>query len=239
MSINLEPLKTENLTELFIEKFEELIISGAFPVGEKLPSERELAVKLGVSRPVVHEGLLDLEYKGLVRVIPRTGTVINDFRKTGSLTLLNSLVKYHDRGLEPGLLKSLLDVRMLFETENARLASVNRTDEDVKELNRIILAENSCRKNDVDLIVKTDFDFHLSIALAGGNSVYPMLLNSFRTVYTTLTGEFYKLPGVIDEVFPLHKKITEAVEAKNPVKSSKLMNKLLKHGEEKLLSTYK
>jgi len=59
----LKPIRTESLKDVFISRFEELILSGSFPVGQKLPSERELALQLGVSRPVVHEGLVDLAAK--------------------------------------------------------------------------------------------------------------------------------------------------------------------------------
>ncbi len=50
----LEPIRTESLKELFIKRFEELILSGKFPIGQKLPSERELALQLNVSRPVAN-----------------------------------------------------------------------------------------------------------------------------------------------------------------------------------------
>ena len=51
----LKPIRNESLKEIFIKRFEELIISGKFSVGQKLPSERELALQLGVSHPVVHD----------------------------------------------------------------------------------------------------------------------------------------------------------------------------------------
>ena len=73
MQVLLKPIRTESLKELFIRRFEELILSGKFPIGQKLPSERELALQLNVSRPVVHEGLVDLAAKGLVTMIPRVG----------------------------------------------------------------------------------------------------------------------------------------------------------------------
>ena len=53
----LEPLKTDSLVEAFVKRFEELILSGKITIGQQLPSERELAKTLGVSRPVVHDGL--------------------------------------------------------------------------------------------------------------------------------------------------------------------------------------
>ncbi len=51
----LKPIKTESLKEVFVARFEDLILSGKLSIGQKLPSERELAMQLNVSRPVVHD----------------------------------------------------------------------------------------------------------------------------------------------------------------------------------------
>ncbi|MBW1814590.1 MAG: FadR family transcriptional regulator, partial [Deltaproteobacteria bacterium] len=113
----LKPIKSESLKEIFISRFENLILSGKLSIGQKLPSERELALQLGVSRPVVHEGLVDLASKGLITLTPRIGTVVNDYRTEGSLAMLTSLFNYHDGQLQPAILESVLDMRMLFERE--------------------------------------------------------------------------------------------------------------------------
>ena len=134
MQEHLKPIRTESLKDVFINRFEELILSGTFPVGQKLPSERELALQLGVSRPIVHEGLVDLAAKGLVNLIPRVGTIVNDYRKEGSLSLLTSLVNYLQGDLEPELLTSLLEMRLLFEVETARLTALNRTQEQLESI---------------------------------------------------------------------------------------------------------
>jgi DNA-binding FadR family transcriptional regulator len=125
----LKPIKSESLKDICVARLEELILSAKLSTGQKLPSERELALQLGVSRPVVHEGLVDLAAKGLVTMKPRVGTVVNDYRKEGSLFLLTALVNYHQGQLDPNLLRSLLDMRLLFEVETARLAALHRSDE--------------------------------------------------------------------------------------------------------------
>ena len=73
MEALLTPIKTESLKDVFVLRFEELILSGKFGIGQKLPSERELALQLGVSRPVVHEGLVELSSRGLVTLTPPRG----------------------------------------------------------------------------------------------------------------------------------------------------------------------
>ena len=230
----LKPIRTESLKDVFIKRFEELILSGKFPVGQKLPSERELALQLGVSRPIVHEGLVDLAAKGLITLIPRVGTIVNDFRKEGSLSLLTSLVNYHQGYLEPGLLVSLLDMRLLFEVETARLAAANRNQEQLDSIRALLQEEDSINHQDVESISELDFDFHHLIALASGNHIYPLLLNSFKHCYLNLAGQFFSDPIVVPVVFDFHKKMAKAIKDKNEKSAAGIMRRMLDHGAENL-----
>ena len=230
----LKPIRTESLKDVFIKRFEELILSGKFPVGQKLPSERELALQLGVSRPIVHEGLVDLAAKGLITLIPRVGTIVNDFRKEGSLSLLTSLVNYHQGYLEPGLLVSLLDMRLLFEVETARLAAANRNQEQLDSIRALLQEEDSINHQDVESISELDFDFHHLIALASGNRIYPLLLNSFKHCYLNLAGQFFSDPIVVPVVFDFHKKMAKAIKDKSEKFAAGIMRRMLAHGAEHL-----
>ena len=187
----LSPLKAESLKEVFVSRFEEFILSGKLAIGQKLPSERELALQLGVSRPVVHEGLVDLAAKGLVTIKPRVGTVINDYRKQGSLAILSSLINYHDGAIEPKLLNSMLEMRLLFEVEAAGLAALRRNEDHMAAFREILEKEKQAGTRKLEKIVKLDFEFHHLIAMASGNIVYPLLINSFRQVYTNLSRQFF------------------------------------------------
>jgi fatty acid metabolism transcriptional regulator FadR len=230
----LKPIRTESLKDVFIRRFENLILSGKFPIGQKLPSERELALQLGVSRPVVHEGLVDLAAKGLVTMLPRVGTVVNDYRKEGSLSILTSLVNYHQGNLEPGLLVSLLEMRLLFEVETIRLAARHRNREQLDVLCTLLRKEDTINHQDVAAICELDFDFHHLIALASGNHIYPLLLNSFKHCYTNLSGQFFSDPTVVPVVFEFHQKMVKAIKDKNEKSAARIMERMLSHGAEHL-----
>jgi GntR family transcriptional repressor for pyruvate dehydrogenase complex len=230
----LTPIRAESLTDVFIRRFEDLILSGKFPIGQKLPSERELALQLGVSRPVVHEGLVDLAAKGLVSMIPRVGTMVNDYRREGSLSILTSLVNYHQGNLEPGLLVSLLEMRRLFEVETARLAALNRNQEQLDFLYTLLQKENTLNYQEVEAISELDFDFHHLIALASGNHIYPLLLNSFKHCYANLAGQFFSDPTVVPVVFDFHTKMVKAIKDKNEKSATRIMRRMLDHGAENL-----
>jgi len=233
----LRPIKTEALKDICVARFEELIISGKLSPGQKLPSERELALQLGVSRPVVHEALVDIAAKGLVSLKPRVGTIVNDYRKDGSLALLNSLVNYHDGKLEPKLLDGLLEMRILFEMENAKLAARNRTDLQASELKKIVKKEEDEDIKNIDSLIDLDFEFHLLLAMATDNFSYPLLLNSFKQFYTNLTGLFFRNTSVIPVVFEFHNNLADAVEKRDEKTALEIMENLLSHGEKYLRAT--
>ena len=230
----LKPIRTASLKDVFIKRFEELILSGTFPVGQKLPSERELALQLGVSRPVVHEGLVDLAVKGLVTLIPRVGTIVNDYRKEGSLSLLTSLVNYHQGELEPELFASLLEMRLLFEVETARLTALNRTREQLESFYALLREENQIDNVRTEKISELDFNFHHLVALSSGNHIYPLLLNSFKQCYINLAGQFFNDSTVVPEVFNFHKQLVKAFEEKNEKTAVHIMKRMLTHGAEQL-----
>lgn len=230
----LDPVKTDSLKDICIKRFEGLILSGAFAAAEKLPPERELAKRLGVSRPVVHEALVDIAAKGLVTITPRKGTMVNDFRRQGSVSLLISLLEYQDGKLDASLLDGLLTMRLLVEIENVRLAARHRTDVQLEELNNILHQETTADHTDIEKIMQLDFEFHLIIAIATDNLLYPLLLNSFKAVYTNLSGQFFKDFTVVDVVFDYHQKIVTAISDQDETLAADLMHQMLSHGEDRL-----
>ena len=230
----IEPIRTDSLKDIFVLRFEELILSGKVKIGQKLLPERELALQMGVSRPVVHEGLVELASRGLVSLKPRFGAIVNDYRKEGSITLLASLIQYQKGKLEPELLESLLQMRLLLEPPFARFAAENRTLEQVLEFYAILENEEAADRRNTQKITDLDFEFHLLIAVASGNTVYPLLLNSFRQVYTNLTGQFFKDPQVTATVHKYHKDMVKAIECGNGPKARSIMKEILQHGEKYL-----
>jgi GntR family transcriptional regulator, transcriptional repressor for pyruvate dehydrogenase complex len=232
----LDPIRNESLPDMFVARLEKLILSGQLAIGRKLPPERELAQQLGVSRPVVHEGLVDLAFKGLVSMRPRVGAVVNDYRKEGSLAVLVSLMHYHNGGLDPKLLRSSLAMRRLFEMETARLAAANRTKEHLGAFRAVLAEEKIADRGNAESISNIDFRFHHLIALASDNFVYPLLLNTFRQFYTAMTRIFFGNPGVIPIVFQFHRKLVSQIADGDENAAANTMEKILEHGEKHLLS---
>ena len=76
-----EKISNISLTDLFVAQIEGKILSGELSVGDKLPSARELTTLIGVSRPVISAGLIELEKMGFVEIKPRQGAYVCDYRR--------------------------------------------------------------------------------------------------------------------------------------------------------------
>lgn len=234
MQQSLQPLKVQSLKEACISRLEGLILSGELKIGERLPSERDLAARLNISRPVLHEALVDLNAKGLVQIIPRRGVFVNDFRRFGSCALLSSLLSFNNGQLDPAFAQSLIGMRLTLETETARLAALNRTPQHLAEFRDILQQEAAADCGNWPFLTQLDFSFHLLVAIASGNLVYPLILNSFCGVYTSMTGEFFRRycgSPVVQAVFAYHARLTAEIEACQAEKAAAAMTEMLKHGE--------
>ncbi|MBI9050591.1 MAG: FadR family transcriptional regulator [Anaerolineaceae bacterium] len=234
IQLPVQQIQLPSLKEACVQQLETLILSGELRMGERLPPERDLAAQLNISRPILHDALVDLETKGLLEIIPRRGTYVSDYRRNGSLAILSSLLNYHDGSLNQELMGSMLEMRLLIESETGRLAAVNRTEEQLKEFQIILDDEKSTPCNEVQTLTNLDFAFHHLIAIASGNQIYPLILNSFRTVYTSITGDFFSKyydTSVIRTVHQFHQNIIEAIQRQDVEGTHQLMIKMLNHGE--------
>lgn len=231
----LTPIRAESLKQVFVTRFEALILSGKLSIGQKLPSERELALQLGVSRPVVHEGLVALASKGLITMKPRVGAIVNDYRRSGSPDILNSLFNYHQGRLDPAILSSILSMRILFEVETARLAALNRTEAHLEEFQDLLKREAAIDHADVEALVEVDFSFHHLITLATDNQIYPLLMNSMKSIYTNLTRQFFMDSSVVPRVFGYHREMVDALQGSDEKAAVRIMKRILRHGEKQFI----
>lgn len=237
MNLPLEPLRVHSLKEACVARLEGLILSGELKAGEKLPAERDLAAQLNISRPVLHEALVELAAKGLVTIQPRHGVLVNDFRTSGSVAILASLLAYHHGELDPRLVESMFAMRALIERETARLAAEQATPVQLEQLRALLERESQLTCRDMDALTALDFEFHHLVAIASGNLVYPLIINSFKSVYTHFTGLFFSRccqTPVMDEVFAYHRQLVQAIQQRQPQAAAQIMADLLAHGEKHL-----
>ncbi len=136
----------------------ELIDSGAFPPGSRLPAERELAEKFGVSRVSIREAAIALQAQGRIEIRSGSGSYVQD----GSKLL--------GRGMPKAGPFELTEARALFEAEAAALAAPMMTDEILEELEGYIRAMIGDDPDSGLTHEEADEKFHLTIAQATNNS---------------------------------------------------------------------
>lgn len=218
----------------FVHHIEASIVAGNYTMGTTLPAEKDLAAKLRLDFKEVHEGITELTKTGLISVIPGIGIVINDYRKFGSFSILSTLFNYNNGPFEPGLLSNLLELRELIEIQSTRLASQRRTQNHIYQLEQIISQERTIHRENIPGIVDLDYNLHHIITMASGNSIYSLLMNSFKKLYTSLAAVFFTFENTIDEVFEFHVQLTDSIKQKNESQAVEIMTRIIKHGEEHL-----
>lgn len=187
-------ISSPTLRELFVQQLEDLILSGKLKIGEKLPTERQLAESMQVSRSVVNNGLSDLEKKGFLVVKPRSGTYVEDYRKNGTLDTLISIMKFNGGRLRNDEVKSILEVRIALDTLAARLCIPNITDEEVEVLHQDV--ERIRKAGGIGEASEAAFDFQHDFALFSKNTLIPLIFQSFHTPVFTLWERFCTLYGI-------------------------------------------
>ena len=213
----------------FIYEIEKKIISGEWKIGDRLPTERELVEEFATSRTVVNAALAELAQKGFLSINPRQWTKVADYMKDGKLDVLYSVIRHNGENIDLNLMQGILDARKTVETESVILACKNRTDEDIKELEEIIAAENET--DDMEQRIALDFRFHHMLCVAGHNPVYPLIMNSFEPIGKKYLKIFYSM---IDETYKIsveHIDIVNAIKNRDTEKAVIALDTLLTEGE--------
>ena len=171
---NFSEIKVETPVDKIIRQIRSLITSGQLNSGDKLPPERKLAEKLGVSRTHVRDAIRKLEFYGILKTLPQSGTVVAGMGITALEGLITDVLK-----LEKTDFISLVETRVILETNSAKLAAERRTSEDIIEIEKALKAyEEKVKLNEP--AVEEDLMFHLKIAEASKNAV----LKSFMLIIT-------------------------------------------------------
>lgn len=178
------------LLDNFIEKGQKQIISSLKELinfknlepGDKLPSERMLAEKFNVTRSNLREALQTLEFYGLVKSIPQSGTFVADIGVTALNGMIDDIL-----GLPEPTFKNLVEARIFLELKAVKLAAKRRTEEDLLHMENT-LAEYSEKVIRGEDAVQEDLLFHLAIAKASANptlitfmlKITPEIINNFE-----------------------------------------------------------
>lgn len=179
-------LVSPSLTDLFVKELTNLILTGRLKIGEKLPTERQLAEKMKVSLAVVHGGITRLTANGFLRVAPRKGVFVADYYRTGNIFTLKEILDHTGDNFDPDILEPIYVCRRGIEIPATKKACMNRTDQSLKIL--ADLAEKLHVAESKSQFQELAFTFHHEVVIASGNIYYPMLLQTYKPFYIVFYG---------------------------------------------------
>jgi len=233
MTAIFEPIRPKKISEEIVEQIKTLISRGELKPGERIPSERNLAEMLGVSRPSVREAIMMLEAMGFLESRQGGGTFVRALTEGCITDPLAKLVEKKD----PQLLHSLAEVRMGLESWSVFLAAQRATEEDVSALQRIYTTMEQQAANG-GWSPEVDAEFHYAITAASHNSLQMHVLDSIHSLFHATIQvalvEFYQEKGHIQLLLNHHREILEAIIARDPELARQKMMEHLGLVEEKM-----
>jgi len=219
---NFQEIVVESPVDVIISQIRRLITTRQLNPGDKLPSERKLAERFGVGRAQVRDAIAKLEFYGILKTMPQSGTVVAGIGIIALEGLITDVLK-----LEENDFSALVETRVLLEIQATRMAAERRTINDITNIKKALDAYEKKIREGVPA-VEEDLLFHLAIAEAGKNTVLkslmmiitPDIVKNFTKLDVCKDGRFYRS---LEE----HKIILEHIVKKEPELAAKAMKEHL------------
>jgi len=220
---NIEAIVIENPVDKIIRQIKLLISSGQLKPGDRLPAERILAERFGVGRGCIREVILKLEFYGLLKTSPQSGTYVAGFNIKILDTIFADIITFNKDDFA-----SLIETRYFLEISSAKLAAERRTEVDIKDLTEALKEFDSKFSKGI-AAVDEDLLFHIKIAAASKNSV-------LESMILILVPDLIKIISMVDcgagnskkFIVDQHYNILNAIQQQNPEAAGVAMAEHLK-----------
>jgi len=226
-------LQNQSLSRQIADKIQQMVTNLELLPGHKLPSERQLAEQLQVSRNVIREATALLEERGVVSIHVGSGTYVTE---ASSDALTRSVSLYVQR--KRISVAQLFEIRWILEVENARLAASNATPEELEAMEKTII-EMETHPEDLKKFTSADIRFHHLLAYATHNPLLPLLLESIVDLLQAQALIATALPGAEANAIKHHRNIFRAIRSKSSTLARSAMTKHLNSAWEFLLKAVK
>jgi len=222
----------EKISQVISRELLNLIETGQFPPGSKLPTEMELAARFGVSRIPIREALSVLRAAGVISSRQGGGSYVEEV--AGPAILQRMQIESDD----VQSIKQLFEMRKILEPEAAYLAALRRTPEQLERMKQVLKRLENESLDEGKSGMDADIEFHRSIILATQNPIMIQMLESLSALYEralkiTLQPNM-KLKQKRQAVYKEHKDILLAIEAEEPELAKIQCVIHLKNAEKKL-----
>lgn len=221
-SMKFKPIKRRRLSEVAIEQIREFIVSNGMKAGDKLPSENEMVVQLGVSRVSVREAIRMLEISGILEVRHGRGVFVKEL--TGDIFVpLGQWVS-----MKKQTLQQHFETRLILEPGIAALAANYADADDIRLLNENVSLQRKVNEDDLVATIRLDIEFHCLIARSTRNKDLAMVMNAIARHSFDGWKAALRTKGRKADAVEEHLKIVNALSDKDPVRARKAMRDHLK-----------
>jgi DNA-binding FadR family transcriptional regulator len=210
--VPLATTRRAGLVDQVIDQLRDAVTQGEWPIGERIPTETDLAAQLGVGRNTIREAVRALAHTGLLEVRQGDGTYVR----------ATSEVSGAIRRLCGSELREVLQVRRTLEVEGARLAATERTDEEVTGM-RALLARRNVELDEGrwEDFARTDAEFHRAVVQAGHNKLLTELHRGLTEVITASVAATSTItPGVAHMPEIGHEGLADAIADRDPERAA-------------------
>ena len=223
-----ELIRRNKVYEEVAKQIERLILKKLNP-GDKLPSERELAEMLKVSRSSIRDAIRSLELMGLVEPRQGAGTIVLETSLDG---LANPFANALKRRQE--LVGEFLDFRKMLEPPLAARAAMHASAEETSEMEEI-LQRQAEKQSQGEPAVAEDTEFHYSVALASGNSVVLKVLDNLMDLLRDTRERSLQVEGRPQKSLTGHRRILAAIKRHDAEAAKAAMRRHIEDVEEMVL----
>jgi GntR family transcriptional regulator, transcriptional repressor for pyruvate dehydrogenase complex len=204
-----QPIRLERVAEKVASQLKKAISGGVLRVGDRLPSERELAEQMGVSRPSIREALQQLELLGILETVHGGGSVVKNLTEQ-EISKPMEIVLKEDRQL----VLEVTEVRAFMEAWAAKQAATNRTEEELELIHGYLdEMERDLRKRRIR--PELDFQFHIEIAAATHNTIFVHIIQNIHQLidYSLRVHreQLFIAPEAQETIFNHHLRVFEAI----------------------------
>lgn len=214
-------IKSVCLYEEVLDQIIDLLKSKKLNSGDKLPTERELSEKFGVSRTSLREAFRVLESRGLVITRPGGGRYIGEIKMDDIVNTGNMVLN-----IKKSSILEILEARDIFEQKVVEIATQRATTQDLKlikeSLDKLSKARNSRERTE------SNTSFHLAIAKASHNFVFINIMRLNLSLLNEIRGKNWMVPGRFKNTKEEHQLIYQAIQERNSKKASEAMVSHLK-----------
>ncbi len=209
-------------TEIAESRLIEAILNEIYPVNSHLPGERELAERLGITRPTLREALQRLERDGWIEIHQGKPTRVRDYWKEGKLGVLSTLSEHPDQ-LPQDFIPNLLVVRLTLAPTYTAMAVKNAPDKVVKVLEgRFDLQQSP------EIFSQFDWKLQHEMTVLSANPVFVMILNGFKDMYLNLAPYYFAIPAARQHSQQYYDNLAQAAVQRNDHQANILTENIMR-----------